>query len=72
MLKLDQDPELTKLVSFINDFLEIGDLTKAQGYVKYLLEDLKILTLLKMTKEDKEDYKPNRTNYGSEKMKKVI
>ena len=50
MLKTEVAPEFTKLVVFINDFFGIGDLDKSRGYVQYLIEDLKMLSLLEYSK----------------------
>lgn len=37
MLTVTEVPEFAKLAAFINDYSNIGDLEKAQDYVKYLL-----------------------------------
>lgn len=49
MQKIDEQPEFTKLVAFVNEFLDIKDLAKSKNYVNYLIDDLKIFSLLEMS-----------------------
>ena len=43
-------PQVLQDFHDFNDFLEIGDLVKAEAYVNYLIKDLKIMELLKPEK----------------------
>ena len=62
MLKIEEQPEFTKLVAFINEFLEIKDHAKGKDYVNYLIDDLKIFSLLQMSNKysEKEEKKANK------------
>ena len=67
MLQLEQQPEFTKLVAFVNDFLDIGDLQRSRDYVNYLIDDLKILSLLELSnKTTKQDKKTRRAQFDEE------
>ena len=46
MLRIEETQEFTKLVAFINDFLSLQDLDKSRKYVRYLIKDLKIFSLM--------------------------
>ena len=45
-MSVTEVPEFTKLAAFVNDFSNIGDLEKAKSYVKFLLSEHKLLSLL--------------------------
>ena len=46
---MDSAPEFVELVNFVNNFLEIEDVQKAKAYINYLINDLKIFALLKLS-----------------------
>ena len=48
-LQMDSAPEFVELVNFVNNFLEIEDEQKAKAYINYLINDLKIFALLKLS-----------------------
>ena len=52
MLKMDEAPEFGKLVNFVDGFLNIGDAAKTKDYVKYLIGELKILSLLELANKN--------------------
>ena len=59
MLKIEETDEYIKLVAFIDEFLDIKNLENTRSYVSYLINDLKIFTLIpssvrsKLAKKDK-------------------
>ena len=46
MLSLEETAEFSKLVDFINNFLQIGNMDKSREYVQYLIKDLQIMSLI--------------------------
>lgn len=70
MLRIEQSAEYTKLVAFINEFLDIGDSEKTQKYLNYLIKDLKILTLADSNKKiEKEKKKAEEAKKQHESMR---
>ena len=51
-LRVDEVEEFKILVSFINNFLGISDAEKAKAYVLYLINDLKIFSLLSLASQE--------------------
>ena len=51
-LRVDEVEEFKILVNFINNFLGISDAEKAKAYVLYLINDLKIFSLLSLASQE--------------------